>query len=172
MPIPSSGPVSTSMLNAEIGWGSNREISYGEPAVRALAERPTGQSVAASHMRGKTYWAARANDYIQIDTSMSSYWIYTTSNAIQVTHGPMTGINFFVAEFYHFMDDTTDSFILAEAWPGSLSFNALRQVYINGINFTPYYAPNEIETNAIPFRLAVLTTPALDESTPADVRIR
>lgn len=53
MALPSTGPLSMSQVNVELGYAANRQISLGDSAVRALAGRPSG-SISFSHLRGKS----------------------------------------------------------------------------------------------------------------------
>src|SRR5690625_3339233 len=53
MALPSTGPLSMSQVNVELGYASTRTTSLNEAAVRALAGRPSG-SISFSHLRGKS----------------------------------------------------------------------------------------------------------------------
>jgi len=61
MALPSTGPLSMSQVNTELGRSSNATISLGEAAVRALAGVPSG-AISFQDLRGKSAMSVSANN--------------------------------------------------------------------------------------------------------------
>lgn len=55
MALPSSGPISASMINTELGRSASASFSMNGSAERTLAQRSSG-SISFSHFRGKSAW--------------------------------------------------------------------------------------------------------------------
>lgn len=132
MTLPSTGQISMSQVNSEIGWASNRAISLNDAAVRALAGRGSGTSISMSHLRGKTYWAASGTVTVSPTTSSGR-----GTGFLNISTGPMAGAMIRATQF-QWTDGSYDLTARVENWPVGLSTTYLRQVQVGSTVYTPY----------------------------------
>ena len=77
MALPSTGVISTSMINVELGRASNAPFSINGSEERALAGKPSG-SISFSDFRGKSAW--------DVVISPSAVTLYTDEGLILYTY--------------------------------------------------------------------------------------
>lgn len=88
MALPTTGPITAALINAELGKAANAPFSLGAADARALAGKPSGQ-IAYSDFRGKSKSAKLTiGKYISpvLQGNYSHYYGYaTTTNAYPTT---------------------------------------------------------------------------------------
>jgi len=124
MTLPTTGPISFSQINAELGRPANSPINMNDPAVRQLAGKPTGV-IRMSDLRGKSYGATLVAGYYALSMGQSIIGYsqpYSTGSL-----SPIPGISVQPREFKN------------QAGAGSLVFGANvvaemtgKSVFING----------------------------------------
>lgn len=115
MPLPTTGPLSLSQVNTELGRPATATISLGEAAVRALAGVPSGPIGKAS-LRGKANAFGHTITANQLHLNLRTYLLgqgWNGTTAVQVTIAP--GV-------YIWSDNTSvPALDMGGAFPGGLT---------------------------------------------------
>jgi hypothetical protein len=115
MPLPTTGPLSLSAVNTELGRPATATIALGEAAVRALAGVPTGP-IGKLSLRGKSAQFSHIISAHQLHLNLRSYLLgqgWDGASAARVTIAP--GI-------YIWSDSTaTPALDMGGAFPGGLT---------------------------------------------------
>ena len=82
MTLQASGPISVADINIELGRPSNTQISFNDPEVRTLAEKPNG-TISLSDFHGKSTVMAGG-------TITTGYGLFTVNNADLIGWGAST----------------------------------------------------------------------------------
>jgi hypothetical protein len=115
MPLPTTGPLSLSAVNTELGRPATATISLGEAAVRALAGVPSGP-IGKANLRGKSAQFSHTISAHQLHLNLRNYLLgqgWDGAAAARVTIAP--GI-------YIWSDNTaTPALDMGGAFPGGLT---------------------------------------------------
>ena len=115
MPLPTTGPLSLSAVNTELGRPATATISLGETTVRALAGVPSGP-IGKANLRGKSAQFSHTISVHQLHLNLRSYLLgqgWNGASAARVTIAP--GV-------YVWSDSTaTPALDMGGAFPGGLT---------------------------------------------------
>lgn len=140
MATPSTGAISMAQVNTEIGWPSNRTVSFNDAAVRALAGQGSG-TISMSNMRGKTFWAFSANVTTQIYNATgypgdNRVW-RTTSVATQGL-GRIPALSYYLEEDRLGVMNSPNLRMWSHNWNTvSVNTDVIRTVRYNGVDRAP-----------------------------------
>ena len=93
MTLPSSGAISLSNVNVELGRGSTATISLGESAVRTLAGVPSG-AISLSNLYGKTFAPTISISPDPLQTTISGGGSVTSGAATATASGGAGGYTY------------------------------------------------------------------------------